>query len=390
MKNRPLWLDRIAREWRQRPIVWLSGVRRTGKTTLIESLPGKTLLLDCDDPAVEARTKDPIRFFESVKTDTVAFDEIHLLKDPARLLKVGADRFPKLKILATGSSTLLATRKFSDSLTDRKRTVHLPPVLWSELPLFEASIEKRLYRGGLPGPLLGEGEGKDRTFYREWLDSFFARDVQRLFGFRDFEKFNSVFEYILRISGGQFETSKAASTLGIGRATVEAHLAALRVMLAATLVRPFYGGGLKELTRMPKVYAFDTGFVSYARSWSPLRASDYGVLWEHVVLEQLQALRPDEEIRYWRDAEGREIDFVIPGDRGAVDAIECKWSADEFDAKALRLFRSSYPRGGNYLITPESGAPYTKAYRDLEVTVASPSFWEPSPQRPRKRLAARS
>jgi len=376
MKDRSIWLGRIAREWRHKPIVWLSGVRRSGKTTLIESLPGKTLRLDCDDPLVEARTKDPMRFFASVKADTLAFDEIHQLKDPARLLKIAADHFPTLKVLATGSSTLWATRKFSDSLTDRKRTVHLPPVLWSELPLFEASIEKRLYRGGLPGPLLQAGEGKDRAFYREWLDSFFARDVQRLFGFRDFEKFNSVFEYVLRTSGGQFEITKAASALSLGRATVEAHLSALRIMLAATLVRPFHGGGVKELTKMPKVYAFDTGFVSFARAWNPLRPADYGTLCEHVVLEQLQGLRPDVTIQYWRDADGREIDFVIAGDRGAVDAIECKWSVDEFESKTLRLFRSYYPRGKNYLITPLSGDPYTRAYGDLEVTIASPSIWE--------------
>lgn len=378
MRKRSIWLDRIAREWQERSVVWLSGVRRTGKSTLIEALPGQTLLLDCDDPAVESRVKDPMRFFRSVKADTVAFDEIHQLKDPARLLKIGADRFPKLKILATGSSTLWATRKFSDSLTDRKRTVHLPPVLWSELPLFDASIEKRLYRGGLPGPLLQEGEAKDRAFYREWLDSFFARDVQRLFAFRDFEKFNSVFEYVLRTSGGQFEITKAASTLGLGRATVDAHLDALRIMLAATLVRPFHGGGVKELTKMPKIYAFDTGFVSFARAWSPLRPADYGLLWEHVVLEQLQGFRPDATIQYWRDAEGREIDFVIPGNRGAVDAIECKWSVDDFEAKTLRLFRSYYPKGRNFLITPQLGESYTKAYGDLEVTIASPSIWEPS------------
>jgi hypothetical protein len=385
MKKRSIWLDRMAHEWRQRPIVWLSGVRRTGKTTLIQSLPGHTLLLDCDDPAVEARVEDPMRFFASVKADTVAFDEIHRLKDPARLLKIGADRFPKLRILATGSSTLWATRKFSDALTDRKRTVHLPPVLWSELTLFDASIEKRLYRGGLPGPLLQEGEGKDRAFYREWLDSFFARDVQRLFAFRDFEKFNSVFEYVLRTSGGQFEITKAASTLGLSRATVDAHLGALRIMLAATLVRPFHGGGVKELTKMPKVYAFDTGFVSFARAWSPLRPSDYGVLWEHVVLEQLQGLRPEAGVQYWRDASGHEIDFVIAGNRGAVDAIECKWRVDEFESKTLRLFRSYYPRGRNFLIVPRSGEPYTKAYGDLEVTVASPSIWAPAEPRSRPR-----
>jgi hypothetical protein len=47
-------------------------------------------------------------------------------------------------------------------------------------------------------------------------------------------------------------------------------------------------GFLREL-KQPKVYAFDTGFVSYAWGWEPLRSEDYGILWEHLVLEHLQA-----------------------------------------------------------------------------------------------------
>ena len=111
-------------------------------------------------------------------------DEIHQLRDPTRLRKIGADVFPKLKILATGSSTLAASRKFRDTLTGRKRLVHLTPVLFEELPAFGGvALGKRLLHGGLPPALLAEA--KRPSFYREWVDSFFARDVQALFGFRD-------------------------------------------------------------------------------------------------------------------------------------------------------------------------------------------------------------
>jgi hypothetical protein len=49
---------------------------------------------------------------------------------------------------------------------------------------------------------------KKPSFYREWLDSFFARDIQRLFGFRDMNRFNALFEYLLYQSGGQFEVTR--------------------------------------------------------------------------------------------------------------------------------------------------------------------------------------
>ena len=101
---------------------------------------------------------------------------------------------------------------------------------------------------------------KRPSFYREWMDSFFARDIQRLFAFRDMNRFNALLEYVLRQSGGQLEVTKTAAALGITRPTVESHLQALEITHAITLLRPFHGGGQKELVKQPKVYAFDTGF----------------------------------------------------------------------------------------------------------------------------------
>jgi hypothetical protein len=78
-------------------------------------------------------------------------------------------------------------------------------VLWDELTAFASTLQKRLLHGGLPPALLAET--KRPAFYREWVDSFFARDIQRLFAFRDMNRFNALFEYLLGQSGGQFEVT---------------------------------------------------------------------------------------------------------------------------------------------------------------------------------------
>jgi hypothetical protein len=289
-------------------------------------------------------------------------------------LKIGADAFPQIKILATGSSTLAASKKFRDTLTGRKRQVHLTPVLWDELPAFQNTpLIKRLFHGGLPQALLSPT--KTPGFYREWMDSFFARDIQRLFAFRDPDKFNALFEFVMKQSGSLLEITRTSSALGISRPTVENHVRALETTHAVILLRPFHGGGQKEIIKTPKIYAFDTGFVSFCRGWDPLRSDDYGILWEHLVLEFLKAKGPEWKILYWRDASGREVDFVIPRNRAEVDIIECKWDPKNLDPAAMRVFRTYYPKGNNYLVSPISMPGYAKRVAGLEIYVCNPDGW---------------
>jgi predicted AAA+ superfamily ATPase len=358
--------------WLETPIVWLAGVRRAGKTTLAQSLGQERIAyINCDLPVTKDIVADPELFYRNCTKPVVVFDEVHQLRDPSMVLKIGADHFSHLKIMATGSSTLAASRKFRDTLTGRKRLVHLTPVLWDELSAFDnAKLLKRMYHGGLPQALLSAT--KQPGFYREWIDSFFARDIQKLFAFRDPDKFTMLFEYIMRQSGGQLEATKAAGALGIGRPTVESHLRALEITHAAIAIRPFFGGGRKEIIKMPKIYGFDTGFVSFCRGWDPLRPDDYGLLWEHIVLEYIQAHMPERTVQYWRDAEGREIDFVMVRRRDEVDAIECKWNPDQFSSDALKIFRSFYNRGNNYLVCPISAPGYRKRVSDMEIQVCNP------------------
>jgi len=65
------------------------------------------------------------------------------------------------------------------------------------------------------------------------------------------------------------ETTRTAGALSVGRPTVESHLRALEATHAVTLLRPFYGGGQKEIIKMPKVYVFDTGFIAFPGAGTP-------------------------------------------------------------------------------------------------------------------------
>ncbi|MCC6898099.1 MAG: ATP-binding protein [Polyangiaceae bacterium] len=364
---RKFWLDKLETAWTKVPIVWLSGVRRVGKTSLVRQLP-RSEYLNCDLPSVVERAADPEQLLSMVQAPTLVLDEIHQLPDPSRLLKIAADTKPGLRICATGSSTLAATRKFRDSLTGRKQAVHLLPVLAEELPAFGvADLRRRLRHGGLPALLL-EDEPSAET-YSEWLDSFFARDVQELFRVEKRGAFLRMVELLLRQSGGLCEVTSLARACELSRPTVMSYLDALQITHVVQLLRPYHGEGRQELLRQPKVYAFDTGFVAHTRGWTDLRAEDCGLLWEHLVLESLMARAGRPEVHFWRDKSGREVDFVLPRGRGAADAIECKWSAKAFSPKALAAFRALHPKGRNFLVVPGPKQPWVQRHGELSVTV---------------------
>jgi len=369
MIERPLWSERLATAWKQASIVWLAGPRRTGKTVLAQSIP-EAEFLNCDLPSVVERLRDPESFFRAVKKKCVVFDEVHQLPDPSRLLKIGADGFPKLKILATGSSTLAATQKFRDSLTGRKRVVEFVPVLHEELAAFGVTdTRERLLRGGLPPALLAAEHHPD--FYGEWLDSYFARDVQELFRLEKRAGFLRVLELLLRQSGGMLDVTKLATESQISRPTVTNWLEVYQITHVVHLVRPFSAGGRREIVAQPKTFGFDTGLVCHARGWDHLRAEDCGLLWEHLVLDELIAAGVP-KIHFWRDKQQREVDFVVPRGRDTVDAIECKWKADAFETRGLAAFREQYPKGKNFVVSPLNSPAYERAVNGMKVTFVSP------------------
>lgn len=370
MIERPLWTARLHAAWKQTPVAWLCGPRRVGKTVLAKSLPDAEYL-NCDLPAVAERLRDPESFYRAVKKPVVIFDEVHQLPDPSRLLKIGADEFPKLKILATGSSTLAATQKFRDSLAGRKRVIELVPVLHEELPAFGvADICDRLLRGGLPPALLSEERNPE--FYGEWFDSYFARDVQELFRLEKRAGFLRVLELLLRQSGGLLEITRIAAESQISRPTVTNWLEVYQATHVVHLVRPFASGGRREIVAQPRVFGFDTGFVAYARGWDSLRSEDCGLLWEHLVLDTLLAAG-EPRLHFWRDKQQREVDFVLPRGRNRVDAVACKWRAEAFETRNLSAFRTSYAKGRNFVVSPLSGPGYVRAMNGFPVEFVSPA-----------------
>ena len=309
--------------------------------------------------------EDVEAFLEEHQGRRLVLDEIHRLANPSELLKIAADHYPGTRILATGSSTLGASRKFSDTLTGRKRTVWLPPMIHKDMDDFGRSdLRFRMLRGGLPPFFLSPR--LPRRDYQDWFDGYWAKDLQELFRLERRAGFQKLMELLFMQSGGIFEATSFAGPCGISRTTVQTYLDILEETFLVTVLRPFHSGRSREILQAPKVYGFDTGFVCHHKGLERLADADLGPLWQHLVLNELVAHRQGEPVHYWRDKQRHEVDFVLANPQAPV-TLEAKWKADAFDPSNLLVFRKAYPEGLNFLVAQDVDRPYTRTFGAVKV-----------------------
>jgi predicted AAA+ superfamily ATPase len=365
MVSRRFWRARIEEQWARRSILWLRGVRRAGKTSLAQSLDAVEYF-DCELPRVRRAMEDPEAFLQGLGGKRIVLDEVHRLPNPSELLKIAADHFPKTRVLATGSSTLGASSRFRDTLAGRKTELWLTPMIEEDLADFKRTdLPHRLLQGGLP-PFFLSPELPERDF-QEWMDAYWAKDIQELFRLERRASFQRFVELLMAQSGGIFEATRFAIPCEVSRTTIVNYLAVLEATSVALVLRPFSSRRTNEIVSAPKVYGFDTGFVCMHRGWSSLRPADLGQLWEHFVLNELTAHLQTADLRYWRDKQGHEIDLIwLPRGKNPV-AIECQWSARDFDPSNLMVFARAYPEATLLVTTPDARPAFARTYSGIEV-----------------------
>ena len=106
MIKRKYWLKKIELLWQERSVLWLSGVRRAGKTVLSQTLPHVDYY-DCELPRIRSLMVDSEVFLKNRKGRRIVLDEVHRLDNPSELLKIAADHFPETKISSFGFAPFL-------------------------------------------------------------------------------------------------------------------------------------------------------------------------------------------------------------------------------------------------------------------------------------------
>jgi predicted AAA+ superfamily ATPase len=232
----------------------------------------------------------------------------------------------------------------------------------------QPGMERRILRGGLP-PFFLADRLPDKDF-QEWMDAYWAKDIQELFRVEKRAAFLKFAELLLTRSGGMFEATAFTGPCEVSRPTIAGYLAILEETFVVHVLRPFSSRRATEIISAPRVYAFDTGFACHYRDWTDLRPDDFGVMWEHIVLNEIHAATQERRVNYWRDKVGHEMDFVLHSKGRPLLAIECKRTASNFDPANTLAFARLYPLSRFMVVASDVKEPFKRKYGEFTVSFA--------------------
>lgn len=304
-------------------MVFIGGPRQVGKTTLALSLLGN----NCTEQSPAYLNWDSIDDREKLlnaelpsRQPRIILDEIHKFADWRNLVKGFYDKNrSEISLIVTGSARLDYYRKGGDSLQGRYHYYRLHPLSLPELKTDDPM--SLLEFGGFPEPLF-RGE---KRFHRRWLREQSSRllyeDLRDLENVREISKLELLLHHLPDCVGSPLSVNRNAKLLQTSPAAVERWISMFERLYLVYRIAPFGSPKIRAVKKENKLYFWD---------WS--RLTDPGARFENMVASHLlkhchfieDTQGHEMELRFIRDTDKREIDFVVLKDRKPEFAVECK------------------------------------------------------------------
>jgi predicted AAA+ superfamily ATPase len=344
------------------PAVVLTGPRRVGKTSLLRHvLPGADYRL-LEDPDVLARVRaDPRGFFDELKLPVI-LDEIQNAPELLAYVRTRIDAAPRKtgQWFLTGSQESALMQRVSESLAGRAAILHLLPLSVQESPKVD------LWLGGFPEVIARPG-ARD-LWFSSYLQTYLERDVRAVTQVRDLATFRRFMGLVASRHGQILNKTDLAGPLGVSVPSIAQWMGVLETTGLLALIPPYFENFGKRLLKSPRLYWLDSGLASHLlglRSRSELERSPfYSALWEGFVAAEIIKLQINaggkRELYYFRDEQGLEIDFVLPGPRGKLRLVEVQATRTPAPSMArplLSLGRTLGERAEMWLVHRPSRTP---------------------------------
>ena len=349
------------------PVILVTGARQVGKSTLCRHLfPDYNYInLEDNETLLKAET-DPKLFLSSLGT-TAIIDEIQRCENLFSQIQAEVDANPELRYVMTGSSDFTLMKNASQSLAGRIAVFTLPPLTFNELDVSLKKIptEELYFRGFYPAPITGKKPPE--IFYRNYYSTYIEKDIRRQLKVENLSKFDIFMRLLAGRTGSEFNASSISAETGVSSKTISEWCSILEASYIIFPLRPYYANISKRLSKMPKIYFYDTGLPTYLLGIeSPSQLISHplkGVLFENMAVAELMNRRlnqgKDPNLNFYRERNGREVDILQSTAEG-LKAYEVKSSVSfhpEF-IKNLEYLKSVLPSPPVSSTVIYDGAPF--------------------------------
>ncbi|MCK5058650.1 MAG: ATP-binding protein [Candidatus Aminicenantes bacterium] len=368
-------------------IVILTGPRQSGKTVLLKIIEKRlkakdenVVFLNLEDEEIlEYLNRTPANLLKlaPVKDNRkiyVILDEIQYLNNPTNFLKlIYDDHREQIKLIVSGSSAFYIDQKFKDSLAGRKKIFYILPLNFTDFFSFKGKkelldttgeifsldssgssplniiqqremdnlIEEYMLYGGYPKIVLETDFSIKAELLQEILNSYIKKDAIEA-DIRSRDKFFALLRILASQAGSLVNENELANTLAISTSAIRHYLYIMRKSFHIHFVEPYYSNVRKEISKMPKVYLFDTGLRNrILNNFEPIDFKlDKGEIFENFIFKMLADRYGFDTLKFWRSQAKNEVGFILVKEKKAV---EVKYNSSLFKPKKYAFFQSKYP-----------------------------------------------
>ncbi len=373
--------DKMKKELRNDRYFLITGARQVGKTAILDQLyseierrglPVYKLRLS-DSTILDSLNEDQDNLFNYIpepeeKTLFVLIDDLHKLYKPVEFIQYFKKELgTQLKFIATTST------KFYSEEVDFDELIDFYPVYPLDLEEFlvfkdaqnlvkewffirtqkdhksyrrkklEKAFHEYLTYGGFPEVVLNDNEEEKVEILQNIASTYVKEDIYEAH-IQNTDKLFKLFNLLAYKTGELVNMSELSVSLQLSITAVENYLDILEKNFHVALVQPFYAKVKKELKKMPKLYYNDLGLRNMMiKTFLPVTdRMDKDPLIENYVYTRLRMLYPENRIKYWRTADGNEVDFVMADAELKGKAVEVKFFAKEFKLTKFKKFMKEY------------------------------------------------
>ncbi len=363
----------------------LLGARQVGKTTLLKRLFPDALYIQADEkPVADLLETYSSENYKKIIHDykQIVIDEMHLISNPGRAVKLIYDQFQDLQIIITGSSSLHIKNKTAESMAGRAITYHLYPLTYTEY-LHQLDIEQFELNSIILNKVISLDNSKTVKLYnhKNLLDDIlkyglypdlinqnekiaYLENLSQRAIFKDIVELNLVenrakalelLKVLAYQIGNLISYAEISRKIGLTIPTIQRYIDIFEDSYILFRLFPYSKNKRDEIGKSPKIYFWDVGLRnSLINNFdNPAIRNDTGALFENFVITEIKKENEYSKSRYtlnyWRTKSGAEIDLVL-SKHSELIGVELKYNK----GKITTAFKNRYPEAKTLVINSEN------------------------------------